>query len=221
MKANLTLLALALLTNTYAQVGINTNSPTKSLDVNGDARIRQIDDVTDSPSHLLTTDDDGNIKKVETTIVSSGIPANYSPKLAGIFRLTTDLSCTAICNRRAIPFNQNVLTNDEYLQINSNGVYTILSTGLYQFTVQFGVNGVTANSDIIIGILNTSGNWIGRATFSSTNTNRQFRVYTTTLQFNAGDRFSVGVYLGNGSVQGIQTGDTGNGNVTNFSVVKY
>jgi len=62
---------------------------------------------------------------------------------------------------------------------------------------------------------------IGRATFSSTNTNRQFRVYTTTLQFNAGDRFSVGVYLGNGSVQGIQTGDTGNGNVTNFSVVKY
>lgn len=86
MKANLLLLALGLFTNTYAQVGINTNSPTSSLDVNGDARIRQIDDVTESPSHLLTTDDDGNIKKVETIVVSSGISSNYSPKVAGIFR---------------------------------------------------------------------------------------------------------------------------------------
>ncbi|GGE88060.1 hypothetical protein SAMN05443634_10759 [Chishuiella changwenlii] len=220
MKANLTLLALALLTNTYAQVGINTSNPTSSLDVNGNARVRQIDDLTETPEYLLTADEQGNIKKVETSIVNNGTPASYSPKMAGIFRLTTDVTCST-CDRRIIPFNQNVVSNDEYLQINSNGVYTILSSGLYQFTVQVGVNSVTANSDIIIGILNTSGNWIGRATFSTSNTNRQFRVYTTTLQFNEGDRFSVGINMTTGSVQGTQTGTTGNGNVTNFSVVKY
>lgn len=220
MKANLLFIALILFTNMYAQVGINTNSPTTSLDVNGDARIRQIDDVTESPNYLLTADDDGNIKKVETTVISSGVPTSYSPKMAGIFRLTTDVTC-ATCDRRVIPFNQNVVSNEEYLQVNSNGVYTILSEGLYQFTVQVGVNSVTANSDIIIGILNTTGNWVGRATFSTSNTNRQFRVYTTTLQFNAGDRFSIGINMGSGSVQGTQTGSTGNGNVTNFSVVKY
>ncbi|WP_333660315.1 hypothetical protein [Chishuiella changwenlii] len=220
MKANLALIALALLTNTYAQVGINTSNPTSSLDVNGNARVRQIDDLTETPEYLLTADEQGNIKKVETSIVNNGTPASYSPKMAGIFRLTTDVNCST-CDRRIVPFNQNVVTNSEYLQINSNGTYTILSSGLYQFTVQVGVLNVTANSDIIIGILNTSGNWIGRATFSTPNTSRHFRVYTTTLQFNEGDRFSVGINMASGSVQGTQTGTTGNGNVTNFSVVKY
>lgn len=45
-----------------AQVGINTDNPTETLDVNGTVRIRKAIESLDD-NFLLTTNDDGVIKK--------------------------------------------------------------------------------------------------------------------------------------------------------------
>ena len=55
----LTLSLLPLLSN--AQVGINTTTPTKDLDINGELRIRTTPNVVSSTS--LTVDVDGNVGK--------------------------------------------------------------------------------------------------------------------------------------------------------------
>lgn len=213
-------LFLLFFTSGFAQVGINTQSPTRTLDVNGNARIRNIDLQTTAPNFVVVSDADGNIRKVNPSDLTSGTSASYSPKIAGIFRLTNDFNCNG-CDRVAIPFDQTVSVNPEFLQINSNGNYTVLSTGLYEFSVQVGVVNVTAATDIIIGIVDSTGSWIGRATFRTTGTNRDFRVYKTTLNFTAGQSFTIGFNATSGLVQGTQTGSTGNGNVTNFTLVKY
>ncbi|WP_333660314.1 hypothetical protein [Chishuiella changwenlii] len=219
MKLKLSFWALLLLPiSIFSQVGINTNTPTKSLDINGETRIRQIDDLPIKPNYVLVPDTDGTVKKALSS--SIGTDPQYSPKLAGIFRLNNDFTCST-CERRIIPFNENVVVNNEYIQVVSNGVYNVVDPGLYQFTLQVGTNGVTVGQDIIIGIVNTAGNWIGRATFSYANTARQYKVFTATLQLNAGHRFSMAINAASGSVQGLQTGTTGTGSLTNFSVVKY
>lgn len=46
-----------------AQVGINTVNPTKTLDINGELRVRNIPD-TNNPINLLATDADGNVGKI-------------------------------------------------------------------------------------------------------------------------------------------------------------
>lgn len=47
----------------YAQVGINTNTPTRSLDINGHLKIRETVDESENGeySKILVTDNDGNI----------------------------------------------------------------------------------------------------------------------------------------------------------------
>ncbi|WP_261510924.1 hypothetical protein [Chryseobacterium paludis] len=54
-----------------AQVGINTATPTATLDVNGDARIRKTDSITTAPKYVLTPDTDGNIRKVNVNKIKS------------------------------------------------------------------------------------------------------------------------------------------------------
>lgn len=53
------------------QVGINTTSPTATLDVNGDAKIRKIDSITSTPKYVLTPDDTGVIQKVNIDKLSA------------------------------------------------------------------------------------------------------------------------------------------------------
>ena len=46
------------------KVGINNSIPTRTLDVNGDARIRTIDSVSTSPKYIVTSDENGVLRKV-------------------------------------------------------------------------------------------------------------------------------------------------------------
>lgn len=57
-----TLFVLFSISLTSAQVGINTDHPTKTLDINGELRIRTIPN-NSSPLNLLATDANGNITK--------------------------------------------------------------------------------------------------------------------------------------------------------------
>ncbi|MBU2927274.1 hypothetical protein KO515_03440, partial [Winogradskyella psychrotolerans] len=53
-------------------VGIGTNSPTARLDINGDARIRNVTSGADT-DNILTRDSDGNIRRrTAAQIVAAG-----------------------------------------------------------------------------------------------------------------------------------------------------
>ncbi len=62
--------------NIFAQVGrvgINTNNPTKSLDINGDVRIRVIRDTSSSNLKYLVVDDSGNVYKTLVSVINSNV----------------------------------------------------------------------------------------------------------------------------------------------------
>lgn len=61
-----------------AQVGINTTTPTKTLDVNGEARIRNTPTATGSYS-VLVVDSDGNVKKIPVSALQT--PSGTCPNL--------------------------------------------------------------------------------------------------------------------------------------------
>lgn len=61
-----------------AQVGINTTTPTKTLDVNGEARIRNTPTATGSYS-ILVVDSEGNVQKVPASALQA--PAGTCPNL--------------------------------------------------------------------------------------------------------------------------------------------
>ncbi|HAR73736.1 MAG TPA: hypothetical protein DCR77_10085 [Flavobacteriaceae bacterium] len=64
MKNILLCLCIFISTDLFSQVGINTNQPTRNLDINGEARVRDLKKVTiaDYPD-VLVTDINGNIEK--------------------------------------------------------------------------------------------------------------------------------------------------------------
>jgi len=56
-----------------AQVGIGTENPTNKLDVNGDVRIRTIEDLPDDTTFKnIVADDSGVVKSIETSRVLAG-----------------------------------------------------------------------------------------------------------------------------------------------------
>lgn len=66
----------------YAQVGILTDSPTKVMDVNGDARVRILNNIfLPDVSQVLTTDNNGVLQKATPidVLYSSGLYTRQSP----------------------------------------------------------------------------------------------------------------------------------------------
>ena len=54
-----------------AQVGINTTAPTKSLDINGELRIRTLP-IGVAADDILSTDTNGNVRKISRSDLGSG-----------------------------------------------------------------------------------------------------------------------------------------------------
>ncbi|GGF07244.1 hypothetical protein SAMN05443634_101115 [Chishuiella changwenlii] len=71
MKKKYIFIPLAFSIFTSAQVGINTEEPTKTLDINGELRVRTLPsgDVIDD---ILVSDIDGNVRKVSRNSFGTG-----------------------------------------------------------------------------------------------------------------------------------------------------
>ena len=63
IKKGIILTCLVLSQNSIAQVGIDTNTPTRALDINGNLKIREISDESDNGQYtkVLVTNADGNV----------------------------------------------------------------------------------------------------------------------------------------------------------------
>ncbi len=73
-----TILFFLLSIMTFGQVGINTTEPTKTLDINGDLRVRDIPLL--SNKYVLLADDNGNITKVLLSDLFTTTPDNSCPQ---------------------------------------------------------------------------------------------------------------------------------------------
>lgn len=120
-----------------------------------------------------------------------------------------------------------VVTAGSAITWNGSDAFTINQTGIYTITAQVGF-ATSAGSDRVIGVINSSNLWVGRATWSqqaggaNTSSGRNYNTYTTTLSLTAGDVLGIGANSSGtvAAIQGNQTGGTGTGNVTSFTVVK-
>lgn len=74
MKKHLLCISLLFISSHFfSQVGINTSTPTKTLDVNGEMRIRVLPDASTGTYNLILADNDGNISSTPIPGLSSNI----------------------------------------------------------------------------------------------------------------------------------------------------
>ncbi|MGV1003123.1 hypothetical protein ACTS9U_17335 [Empedobacter falsenii] len=61
--------------NLYSQVGINTNNPERALDVNGNLKVRELNNKTSDSNYnrILITDNEGNIETVDRSSLKNSI----------------------------------------------------------------------------------------------------------------------------------------------------
>lgn len=93
MKHIYTLLLISLSSLLFSQVGINTTTPTKTLDVDGEVYIRKTPEGDKGIESILSTDTDGNIRKVAVADLTLLVPeletATFVPYVSGS-SVTTD-----------------------------------------------------------------------------------------------------------------------------------
>lgn len=109
-----------------AQVGINTTTPTKTLDVNGEMRIRIVPQ-GDTTDNILVVDSQGNIRKlpISSLQVTNSMCPNLHNTSTGYYLLFT--STSSIPN----PNNSLVISGKTFV---SAGTWISNNTYYYSYT---------------------------------------------------------------------------------------
>lgn len=226
----------------FAQVGIGLDTPSKELDINGELRIRNVN--TGQHDQVLIVDESGVVyKRSLSQLISEALSTIRVPTVAAVIQYDNIQPYEILVisdNIYPIPFNHEVVINHNLIKYDmADNSFTVLEDGIYQFILQTGFKKSSTENEIVLGIaeITTSGSkkyrWIGRATWTQhllqsgtfpSYADRTFNAYSSTLKLKKGDKLIAGVSSLNGRLlhlEGTQTGDTGNGNVTNLSIVKY
>lgn len=160
-----TLILAAFSTSLFSQIGINTPTPTASLDINGNTKIRTVPQVPSiSGYQLLAINQSTNeVSKMDpsiiNTLVNTNTTAYAAKKTSGISLLSLGLFPAGF---RAVNFVTNERTvGNIALFSNTDYTYTVPSAGIYAigYTFRYGTGlqaSVLANSPGI-GILKTTG----------------------------------------------------------------
>lgn len=148
-------------------VGINISNPQKELDINGELKVRTINQVsnfTGNESVLIVSNTDNVVQRVDpSTITNSATNASaLSVKKSGNLNLL-NLSFDLTNNWKIVQFG----SSDIQVGSTSNyagSVYTVPSTGIYKIGYYFrygdGIQTTLLSTQPIIGILKTTGNTI-------------------------------------------------------------
>lgn len=159
-KNILTIIAIVLSISSYGQVGINTVSPTSTLDINGDLRVRQTD-LSSTNDATIVVDANGVVKK--KLVDTKGI---VRIQLIGTY--TAGTSITTIYK----PAGTNILKelDDPGNDYNpSTGIFIAPATGLYRLNLTAASSPTPGSGSmvaaLVIGIAQTSDNkWVMRFT---------------------------------------------------------
>lgn len=158
------------LTPIFSQVGIETTSPTASLDINGNLRVRSSSatiNETAAKDSILVTNNLGNVMRISSQKV---IQSYFKTCIKGSFTSSSDVSLTLSSGAKKIPFdyiefdsNSEFNTSNSTFTATQSGIYSIdihiKSTSAIGVALDFGVaivkNGtvITRDSFANIGIL--------------------------------------------------------------------
>lgn len=152
MKTQLLLLLLIGMSG-LAQVGINTTSPTATLDVNGSSRIR-VSNPNARPAaakdSILVQDANGNVLRTTSRLV---VTSHLKSFVKGGFASTGNQNLTLTGGVLTIPFNfKEFDTNGDYSV--SSHTFTAPAAGIYSISAQVkAVAGLSVASNFGIAIL--------------------------------------------------------------------
>lgn len=138
----------------FGQVGIGTTEPTATLDINGNLRIRSIQEETNekiAADSILVISRDGTVhritsKKVYESNIKTAIRGNFSD-------VGSNISITLGSDYAIIPFNELVFDlNNEFDALTHT--FTAKQDGIYQIYAQINSSGgIAASTDYGIQIL--------------------------------------------------------------------
>ena len=119
----------------FSQVGIGTTEPTASLDINGNLRIRNIQEETEekiAADSILVISRDGTVNRISSKKVYD---SNIKTAIRGNFSGTGNINITLGSNVARIPFNTvDFDINNEFDTTNST--FTAKQDGIYQVYTQ-------------------------------------------------------------------------------------
>ncbi len=130
----------------FSQVGIGTTNPTASLDINGNLRIRSIQEETEpkvAADSVLVISRDGTVNRIASKIIYE---SNIKTAIRGNFSgAGTDISIAIGSNYAILPFNElDFDTNNEF--DSTTHTFTAKQDGIYQIYAQINSSGGIAVS---------------------------------------------------------------------------
>lgn len=129
----------------FSQVGIGTTEPTASLDVNGNLRIRAIQEETEekiATDSILVISRDGTVNRISSKKVYE---SNIKTAVRGNFSGSGNINLTLGSNVVKIPFNNVAFDINNEFDIATN-TFTAKQDGIYQVYAQINSSGGLAIS---------------------------------------------------------------------------
>ncbi|MBY0488168.1 MAG: hypothetical protein K2P85_13425 [Flavobacteriaceae bacterium] len=155
MTKKYTFILLLFLNNIItAQVGIETTSPTATLDVNGKLRVRNLPSYNSEPAikdSIVISDGLGNIKRVSSKQIYNN---NIKTFVKGSFASTATLSLSILSGSVKIPFDFVDFDVNTEFNTTTNS-FSPKQDGIYEINVQIKSGGVlSASTNFGVSILN-------------------------------------------------------------------
>lgn len=151
MKTKLTLLMIVLVSTInplVAQVGINTENPQASLDVNGDLKVRTIP-INNTSTDLLVLGADNSLNR-NTTFLSSYANRSFVGATGGA--TITLLSVSLLSGWNKIPFSTEEFDPQNNYDNVTTYEFTAPRAGLYRIYAQFETTGVVTAGEVGVAI---------------------------------------------------------------------
>lgn len=179
----------------FSQIGIGTENPTRTLDVNGDLRVRATaSTVRESAAKdsIITVGATGNVTRVSSKTV---IESHFKTYIKGSFITTGPslINLGILANGYSvIPFNTTEFDIDSEFNITTN-TFTAKRSGIYSFYIAIKVNSAVLSVNGDFGVAIFQGNTLkARNSFANLqllglNITPSVRSAQTILQLNTGD----------------------------------
>ncbi|WP_264559379.1 C1q-like domain-containing protein [Flavobacterium sp. N2270] len=180
-----------------AQVGIETTRPTKTLDVNGEMRVRFTSSNLNEPAakdSILVVDNFGNVNRTSSKKV---VNSYLKTVVKGKFSSSSVVNLSLISNKVTIPFDAVDFDINSEFNTTTN-TFTAKQDGIYSIKIQI-------KSDATVGIatnfgvaISKNGSIISRNNFAnisllSTNVTPPIRSLESLVQLNTGDTINFNI----------------------------
>ncbi|WP_313375738.1 hypothetical protein [Chishuiella sp.] len=177
----------------FAQVGINTDQPTKTLDVNGEVRIRKIEELNSTPTYVLVPSDSGIVSKILASSISSSTndSSYYNNGISKTAIVATGSSSntgfngtantTAFTTRNKIPLTAVQYEDSKLITFDvSNSTFVVNKSAYYSISIEATIQARTSGGGTTaLYIANNSSNTFVTGTTNYSEGDTTYPSYTS------------------------------------------